>query len=137
MQWFLIFLQVQFLKQFFFQNFFGIFSVCAYPAPHPHPKAKYEKLSQRVLIRALLRVLIWVLFWFLDLLCLCSPSLVGASDLHPPDARVIFLHDYLQCNGMCSVTGAQNVLGITNGKDPLCFTASRGIWKDPYYFSSF
>ena len=131
----LIFLQVQFLKQFFSKLFWDLFRLCLPPTPPP-PNAKYQKLSQRVLIRALLRVLIWVLFWFSDLLCLCSSSLVGASDMHPPDARAIFLHDYLQCNGMCSVTGAQNVLGITNGKDPLCFTASRGIWKDPYYLRS-
>ena len=33
------------------------------------------------------------------------PSLVGAYYLHPPDARAIFLHNDLLCNGACSVTG--------------------------------
>ena len=33
------------------------------------------------------------------------PSLVGAYYLHPPDARAIFLHSDLLCNGTCSVTG--------------------------------
>ena len=36
----------------------------------------------------------------------CDPSLVGAYYLHPPDARAIFLHNNLLCNGTCSVTGA-------------------------------
>ena len=42
-----------------------------------------------------------------------APSLVGAYYLHPPDARAIFLHNDLLCNGTCSVTGG------TNGKDPI------------------
>ena len=33
------------------------------------------------------------------------PILVGAYYLHPPNARAIFLHNDLLCNGMCSVTG--------------------------------
>ena len=33
------------------------------------------------------------------------PSLVGAYYLRPPDARAIFLHNDLLCNGTCSVTG--------------------------------
>ena len=38
-----------------------------------------------------------------------------------PDARAMFLHNDLLCNGTCSVTGggAHNVLGGTNGKDPI------------------
>ena len=44
----------------------------------------------------------------LDLFRLCPPpSLVGAYYLHPQDAREIFLHNDLQCNGMCSVTGGR------------------------------
>ena len=41
------------------------------------------------------------------------PSLVRAYYLHPPDARAIFLHSDLLCNGTCSVTGGggHNVLG--------------------------
>ena len=48
------------------------------------------------------------------------PSLVGAYYLQPPDARAIFLHDDLLCNGTCSVTGGSitNWGGGTNGKDP-------------------
>ena len=49
--------------------------------------------------------------------------------LAPPDARAIFLHKDLLCNGTCSVTGEHNLLGgggggglgglgSTNGKDP-------------------
>ena len=34
-----------------------------------------------------------------------SPSLVGAYYLHPRDARAIFSHSDLLCNGKCSVTG--------------------------------
>ena len=48
------------------------------------------------------------LFW--DLFRLCPPpppSLVGAYYLHPPDARAIFLHNGLLCNGTCSVTGGR------------------------------
>ena len=40
----------------------------------------------------------------LDLFCLCPPSLVGAYYLHPPDARAIYLHSDLLCNGTCFVT---------------------------------
>ena len=42
------------------------------------------------------------------------PSLVGTYYLRPPDARAIFLHSDLLCNGTCSVTGrggGHNVLG--------------------------
>ena len=47
------------------------------------------------------------------------PSLVGAYYLHPPDARAIFLHSNLLCNGTCSVTGGRiTYWGGTNGKDP-------------------
>ena len=50
------------------------------------------------------------------------PSLVGAYYLHPPDARAIFLHNDLLCNGTCSVTGGRITYwgrgGGTNGKDP-------------------
>ena len=43
-----------------------------------------------------------------DLFRLCPPpSLVGAYYLHPPDARAIFLHSDLLCNGACSVTGGR------------------------------
>ena len=43
-----------------------------------------------------------------DLFRLCPPpSLVGAYYLHPPDARAIFLHSNLLCNGTCSVTGGR------------------------------
>ena len=35
------------------------------------------------------------------------PSLVGAYYLHPPDARAIFLHSNVLCNGTCSVTGGR------------------------------
>ena len=50
------------------------------------------------------------------------PSLVGAYYLHPPDARAIFLHSDLLCNGTCSVTGGRITYwggGGTNGKDPI------------------
>ena len=58
----------------------------------------------------------------LDLFRLCPPSLVGAYYLHPPDARAIFLHDDLLCNGTCSVTGGSiTYWGGTNGKDPTCY----------------
>ena len=41
-----------------------------------------------------------------DLFGLClPPSLVGAYYLHPPDARAMFLHNDLICDGTCSVTG--------------------------------
>ena len=62
-----------------------------------------------------------------DLFRLCTPSLVGAYYLHPPDARAIFLHSDLLCNGTCSVTGGCiTYWGGTNGKDPkndrkICF----------------
>ena len=50
------------------------------------------------------------------------PSLVGAYYLHPPDARVITLHNDLLCKDMCSVTGGRITYwgggGGTNGKDP-------------------
>ena len=50
------------------------------------------------------------------------PSLVGAYYLHPPDARAIFLHNDLLCNGTCSVTGGRiTYWGGTNGKDPKFF----------------
>ena len=40
------------------------------------------------------------------------PSLVGAYYLHPSDVRAIFLHNDVQCNGTCCVTGGgHNVLG--------------------------
>ena len=59
------------------------------------------------------------LYLFSDLFRLCPPSLVGAYYLHPPDARAIFLHDDLLCNGTCSVTGGSiTYWGGTNGKDP-------------------
>ena len=35
------------------------------------------------------------------------PSLVGAYYLYPPDARAIFLHSNLLCNGTCSVTAGR------------------------------
>ena len=58
-----------------------------------------------------------------DLFRLFPPSLVGAYYLQPPDARAIFLHNDLLCNGTCSVTGGEhNVLGGTNGKDPRIVT---------------
>ena len=42
-----------------------------------------------------------------DFFRLCpAPILVGAYYLHPPEARVVFLHNELRCNGMCSVTGS-------------------------------
>ena len=49
------------------------------------------------------------------------PSLVGAYYLQPPDARAIFLHSNLLCNGTCSVTGGRITYwgGGTNGKDPI------------------
>ena len=43
-----------------------------------------------------------------DQFSVCAPpqlSVLGAYYLHPPDARVIFLHIELLCNDMCSVTG--------------------------------
>ena len=44
-------------------------------------------------------------FWILSV---CAPrSLVGAYYLLPPDARSIFLHNDLLCNGTCSVAGAR------------------------------
>ena len=51
------------------------------------------------------------------------PSLVGAYYLQPPDARAIFSHNDLLCNGTCSVTGGSITYwggggGGTNGKDP-------------------
>ena len=47
----------------------------------------------------------------LDRFRLCPPSLLGAYYLQPPDARGIFLHDDLLCNGTCSVIGGS----ITHG----------------------
>ena len=41
----------------------------------------------------------------ISLFRLCPPSLVGAYYLQPPDARAIFLHNDLLCNGTCSLTG--------------------------------
>ena len=61
----------------------------------------------------------------LDLFRLCPPppSLVGAYYLQPPDARAIFLHNDLLCNGTCSVTGGSlTYWGGTNGKDPKILT---------------
>ena len=47
---------------------------------------------------------------------------MGAYYLHPPDARTIFLHNDLLCNGTCSVTGGRiTYWGGTNGKDPYHF----------------
>ena len=52
----------------------------------------------------------------------CSPpppSLVGAYYLHPPDARAIFLHSNLLCNGTCSVTGGRiTYWGAQTKKNP-------------------
>ena len=56
---------------------------------------------------------------FSDLFRLCPPSLVGAYYLQPPDARAIFLHNDLLCNGTCAVAGGRiTYWGGTNGKDP-------------------
>ena len=50
-------------------------------------------------------------------------SLVGAYYLHPPEARAIFLHDDLLCNGTRSVTEGSITYwgggGCRNGKDPI------------------
>ena len=47
------------------------------------------------------------------------PSLVGTYYLHPQDARAIFLHQDLLCNGTCSATGGRRTYwGGTNRKDP-------------------
>ena len=46
-----------------------------------------------------------------------SPSLVGAYYLNP-DARAIFLHNDLLCDGTYYVTGFAKATGGTDGKDP-------------------
>ena len=47
-----------------------------------------------------------LLFEIMDLF-VCAPSLVGAYYLRPPDARAIFLHNDLLCNGTCFVSGGR------------------------------
>ena len=80
----------------------------------------------------------------------CAPQLSGNKLFAPPpppppppDARAIFLHDELLCNGTCSVTsGTHNVLGGgggTNGKDPkiliakIVFLGVHGLGYDIYH----
>ena len=48
------------------------------------------------------------------------PQLIWRILFAPPDARAIFLHDDLLCNGTCSVTegGGITYWGGTDGKDP-------------------
>ena len=57
-----------------------------------------------------------------DLFRLCPPpQLNGCILFAPPDARALFLHKDLLCNGTCSVTGGRITYGrggSTNGKDP-------------------
>ena len=45
------------------------------------------------------------------------PPLSGCILFSPPNARAIFLHNYLLCNDTCSVNGGAKRTGGTNGKD--------------------
>ena len=56
--------------------------------------------KQRILTEHELRIELVVFGIF----CAPPPSLVGTYYLKPPDARAIFLHNDLLCNGTCSVT---------------------------------
>ena len=57
----------------------------------------------------------------LDFFCLCHPTQLGGLILlGPPNARALFLHDHLLCNGLARVLclrGAYRT-GGTNGNDP-------------------
>ena len=73
------------------------------------------RLRKLVLINELMLFIFWIF-------SVCAPQLSGRILFALRDARAIFLHTDLLCNGTYSVTGGRITYwggGDTNGKDPI------------------
>ena len=65
-----------------------------------------------------------------NVISVCAPpQLSGRILFAHPDARAIFLHNDLLCNGTCSITGGAYRTGGHNGKDPHCETKKAFVVK--------